>query len=170
MKKYLLLIPALILCGQFFWLLAPLSDNNRKALTVPNFSLPALIDPEQTITHSDIKFQNIRIINFFASWCGPCKIEHPLLMELKKNNHPILGINYQDTRESALLFLENTGNPYQLSAWDKKGMTGLSWGIMSIPQTYVIDANGLILYHKSGRLLPQDIDKHILPLLETSTD
>lgn len=163
MKKYLLLISGLILCGQFFWILSPSSNSRSVKPEIPNFSLPSLYAPDETITRSDLKAQNIKIINFFASWCGPCIVEHPLLMDLQKKNLQILGINYQDEKKAALMFLQDKGNPYTLSGQD---ITGLNWRVESIPQTFVINDDGEILYHKSGRILPEDIAMHILPLVE----
>ncbi len=171
MKRYLIIISGLIFCWQIIWIFSsddgPVSSE-KPAAHIPDFSLPSLSEPSQSIIRSDLKDQNIRIINFFASWCGPCRIEHPLLLELEQKGLPILGINFQDRQNSALLFLKNIGNPYKLTAWDKTGKLGARWGIMSIPQTFVIDEQGKILYHKSGRLHSDDITNHILPLLQGS--
>jgi len=169
MKKYLVAIAALIFIGQIFWIIR---TNDAAAIAeqatarFPDFTLPSLFEPDKNIVHADLKAQNIKIVNFFASWCGPCKVEHPLLMGLAGKNIAIMGINYQDNQKAARLFLKNKGNPYRMTAWDERGNQGMKWGIMSIPQTFVIDQKGHILYHKSGRLHPDDITKYILPLFK----
>ncbi len=181
MKKYLLIISGLILIGQFLLIMAFQDNSNYPGYEypgpeysipeysgqmLPDLALPDLFDPNRQINSKDIKSQNIRIINFFASWCGPCKIEHPLLMALTEKKMAILGINYLDGQATAAAFLKDKGNPYKLIAWDPKGSTEESWGIVSIPQTFVINEKGEILYHKSGRLHPEDVTEEILPLLQ----
>lgn len=171
MKKYLLIISGLILCGQTYWIMMPMNSApplTEAKVVFPDFTLPSLFNSQQIISPSELKKGNITVINFFASWCGPCKIEHPLLMELTRQGVSILGINYQDSEKSAQRFLKEKGNPYKLTAWDKKGTMGMRWGIMSIPQTFVINKKGHILYHRSGRLHPENITNDILPLLKNN--
>ncbi|HEC00245.1 MAG: DsbE family thiol:disulfide interchange protein [Emcibacter sp.] len=172
MKKYLIVLAALLFLGQIFWITQSHDaaiETGKNVARFPDFTLPSLFEPDKNIVHADLEAQNIKIVNFFASWCGPCKVEHPLLMDLAEKNLAILGINYQDSQKAARLFLKNKGNPYQITAWDERGNQGMKWGIMSIPQTFVIDQKGHILYHKSGRLHPDDITKYILPLFKNIT-
>lgn len=168
MRKLLLLVSVFILYTQVSWIFADnlLRDQQPQEIAiVPEFSLPILDNAEVTIDRSDLAGQNIRIVNFFASWCAPCKIEHPLLMDLADQNINILGIDYRDSPERAKQFLRDRGNPFHLTAIDQKGETGANWGFSSIPQTFVIDNQGRVLFHQVGRLNPDVIERSILPLL-----
>lgn len=169
MRKLLLLVSAFILFTQISWIFA---DNRLREqepweiLTMPNFSLPDLNEPSKLVNQDDIKKQDIRVINFFASWCGPCKIEHPLLIELAERDVKIVGIDYRDRPERAKQFLTTKGNPFSLVLTDQKAVSGKDWGFSSIPQTYVINDQGQVLFHQVGRLNPDIIEQSILPLLE----
>ncbi len=93
-------------------------------------------------------------------------MEHPLLMDLANKEVAILGIDFQDDQVLAQDFLEKAGNPYQITVWDNTGKLGPTWGIYSIPQTFLINSEGRVLYHKSGRLNSDDIKNNIQPLLK----
>lgn len=165
MKKYLALISAFIFSAQLLWIGQAYDDHSTSLDTIPDFILPSMDIDGITINQDDLKHQDIRVINFFASWCGPCKVEHPLLMELADKGVDILGIDFQDDPDMARNFLETQGNPYLLTAGDPDATLGPSWGITSIPQTYVINEEGRVLFHKSGRLNAEDVVSHIQPLL-----
>ncbi|MCF8473632.1 MAG: DsbE family thiol:disulfide interchange protein [Emcibacter sp.] len=169
MKKSLLLIAGLILVGQIVWILITHNTtvkNSDNAVIIPDFSLPSLFEGENLVQRSDLISQNIRVVNFFASWCGPCKMEHPFLMDIKQKNIKIMGISFQDSQDGSLKFLNDKGNPYHLSAWDGEGKTYYNFGIESIPQTFIIDDKGHILYHRQGRIRESDMTNDILPLLK----
>ena len=169
MRQYLLLLSGIIFCVQIYWIayVEPPKDTLDIPFSqVPEFNLPSLDIAGININKSDITNQNIRVINFFASWCAPCRVEHPYLLELASHDVDMLGIAYQDKEELAKKFLIDTDNPYLLTALDQNGVLGREWGISSIPQTFILDENGTIIYHKSGRLKRGDMDSDILPLLK----
>ena len=142
------------------------SLNNLSYEKIPIFSTKNLIDNNLILTNYDIK-DKITLINFFASWCLPCKIEHSLLMDLK-NNFPeltILGINHKDKKEDAVKFLSDSGNPYSFVGVDLDGMIGLEFGVFGLPETYLTNSLGDIIYKHSGPLSKEIIIKKIVPKL-----
>jgi len=98
-----------------------------------------------------LKSNKIKIINFWASWCLPCEVEHPILMGLsKKSDFVIIGINYKDTEEGSAQFLNEKGNPYDLIIIDDKGKMGIEMGLTGVPETFVVNDQGKIIYRIVG--------------------
>jgi cytochrome c biogenesis protein CcmG/thiol:disulfide interchange protein DsbE len=107
------------------------------------------------------------LVNIWASWCGPCREEHPLLMALAAApGVKIAGINQKDKPENAAGFLAELGNPYTMAGADTKGRASIEWGVYGIPETFVVGADGTILYKHVGPLTPQVTAEKILPLLQ----
>ncbi len=106
------------------------------------------------------------VVNFFASWCTPCRAEHSLLIELAENDVPIYGIAYKDKKADMKRYLEDLGNPYTKIGADIKGRAFIDWGLTGVPESFVIDGEGRIRYHHGGVLLPEDIKHTILPLIK----
>ena len=98
-----------------------------------------------------LKSNKIKIINFWASWCLPCEVEHPILMGLsKKSDFVIIGINYKDTEEGSARFLNEKGNPYDVVLIDDEGMLGIEMGLTGVPETFVVNQDGVIIYKIVG--------------------
>ncbi|MEC7734759.1 MAG: DsbE family thiol:disulfide interchange protein [Pseudomonadota bacterium] len=98
-----------------------------------------------------LKSNKIKIINFWASWCLPCEVEHPILMGLsKKSDFVIIGINYKDTEEGSARFLNEKGNPYDVVLIDDEGMLGIEMGLTGVPETFVVNQDGIIIYRIVG--------------------
>ncbi len=132
---------------------------------MPSFAGLALIEPEQTIRHLDW-VGTPGLVNIWASWCIACLDEHPLLMRLAElEQFPLHAINYKDEREDAIKWLINEGSPYQSIVHDLSGEIGIDWGVYGVPETYVLDARGIIQYKHIGPITPEDIDTVILPLI-----
>ena len=133
----------------------------------PDFSLPAI--QEQTPGLSSVNLNgDVSIVNVFASWCAPCRLEHALLMDLaEKDVVPIYGLNYKDEPASARRWLEKLGNPYARIGSDRDGRVAEEWDLFSLPQTYVIDQTGRTAYVHTGVLDQSVIDETILPLIDT---
>lgn len=131
----------------------------------PAFSLPMLSDPENQLTQKDFKDQ-VWLLNVWASWCVSCRSEHPVLNKLAKQHVvPIVGLNYKDTPHSAKLWLEQLGNPYQVSVSDLDGRTGIDYGVYGVPETFVIDKRGMIRHKHTGPVTTADIENTLLPLI-----
>ncbi len=126
----------------------------------PEFALPALRDDGQGLSSADLKGGGAKLVNVFASWCAPCRIEHPQLMEMAKAHGVTLhGIAYKDKPEDSRRFLEVLGDPFTRVGVDRDGRAAIDWGVYGVPETYVVDADGHIRYRHVGPLMPQDMEK-----------
>ena len=133
---------------------------------VPKFKLPPIVGRNDGFVTSDLAGK-VSLVNVFASWCGPCRAEHPILMQLAREGVPIYAINYKDKPEDALRFLADLGNPYDRIGADGTGRTSIDWGVYGYPETFVVDRTGRIRYKHIGPILPHDLDNTIRPILES---
>lgn len=140
---------------------SPLIDK-----AAPDFNLPRLHDPAAVISNKDMAGK-VWMLNVWASWCVSCRQEHPLLVDLARRGIvPIYGLNYKDTREEAITWLQRLGNPYLESAFDADGRVGMDYGVYGVPETYVIDAQGMIRYKQIGPVNADVLQDKILPLIQ----
>lgn len=130
---------------------------------VPAFTLPTLTDAEAQKTAADLDLRPA-LINVWATWCVACRVEHAYLNQLAENGITIYGLNYKDERDEALLWLERLGNPYRFNLFDAQGRLGLNLGVYGAPETYVIDAEGIIRYRHVGVMDEKVWQKKIVPL------
>lgn len=131
----------------------------------PAFVLPQLHVPGKQFSPADMKGK-VWLFNVWASWCVACEEEHPVLMELARQNIvPIYGMDYKDKRDAALAVLERRGNPYLMSVSDTDGRVGIDYGVYGVPETYVIDKQGVIQYKQIGPVTAENLRKKILPLV-----
>lgn len=131
----------------------------------PSFNLPQLHEPAKQFSQQDMKGK-VWLLNFWASWCASCKVEHPLFMALaRQNSVPIYGIDYKDNPDDGQAWLRNGGDPYVLSASDMDGRVGIEYGLYGVPETYVIDKQGVIRYKQIGPVTQQSLRETILPLV-----
>ena len=131
----------------------------------PAFSLPQLHSPQQSFAPEQMKGR-VWLMNVWASWCESCKDEHPLLVALSKQHIvPIVGLDYKDKREDAEGWLTKAGDPYDLSISDVEGRVGIDYGVYGVPETYVIDKQGVIQYKQIGPITQQSLQTKILPLV-----
>jgi cytochrome c biogenesis protein CcmG/thiol:disulfide interchange protein DsbE len=132
----------------------------------PEFALPPLEGRDQHgLSRADLGGEPM-LVNVFASWCVPCRIEHPLVARLAEEGVVVHGINYKDRPEDATAWLAELGDPYRLIGTDRSGRVGIDWGVYGVPETYVIDRDGRIAYRHVGPLQPQDLERTVRPLLE----
>ena len=133
--------------------------------SVPQFDLPALpglkTNGEEVLGLKSEDFKGkVTLINIFASWCAPCRAEHPVLMSLSKSpNLTMFGINYKDIDENALRFLGALGNPYDRVGTDQKGRTAIDWGFYGIPETLLVGPDGIIRYKIVGPIGPKKFNE-----------
>lgn len=131
----------------------------------PEFELPRLHEPARMTTNSDMQGQ-VWMLNVWASWCVSCRYEHPLLVELAREQIlPIYGLNYKDRREDAIAWLRNFGDPYVFSGFDMDGRVGMDFGVYGVPETYIIDREGVIRYKHIGPITADALQGKILPLI-----
>jgi cytochrome c biogenesis protein CcmG/thiol:disulfide interchange protein DsbE len=132
---------------------------------VPTFELPPLVAGKPGFGSSDLAGQ-VRLVNLFASWCVPCRVEHPILMQLaEQGTVPVYGINWKDRQADAIAWLAELGDPYARIGHDPDNKVGIDWGVYGVPETYVIDAEGRIRFKQVGPIFPETLKKTILPLI-----
>ena len=130
----------------------------------PRFALPPLLEEEQGFSTADLT-GHVSLVNTFASWCAPCRSEHPVLNALAKTGRvPIYGIDYKDKQAAAREWIAALGNPYTRIGADD-GRVGIDWGIYGVPETFVVDRTGRIRYKHVGPLSQADLERTILPLI-----
>jgi cytochrome c biogenesis protein CcmG/thiol:disulfide interchange protein DsbE len=134
---------------------------------VPEFELPPVAGREKGLAARDLRTGTVSIVNVFASWCGPCRIEHPLWMDLATTGRVALhGLNYKDAPENASAWLDRYGDPYARTGADRDGRVGIDWGVYGVPETFVIDRNGRIVFKHVGVMTRDVLDTRILPLID----
>ena len=131
----------------------------------PAFTLSTLNDPQVMFSPEQMKGK-VWLLNVWASWCPACKIEHPVLNDMSRRGiAPIVGLNYKDQRADAKRWLQQNGDPYQLSVWDFEGKVGIDYGVYGAPETFVIDKQGVIRFKQIGPITPEVLEKTLLPLI-----
>jgi cytochrome c biogenesis protein CcmG/thiol:disulfide interchange protein DsbE len=174
MRKSIYLLPLLLFFALAGYFAVPLLREGYDPQTLPS----ALIDkpaPAFDLTaldggaklDSDALKGHVVVVNFFASWCVPCRLEHPLLMRLAKEEKlPLYGIAYKDEVENTERVLAETGDPYRRIGVDLDGRVGIDFGVYGVPETYVIDKSGHIRKRFVGPLTAEVVDRELLPLLK----
>ena len=168
--RILYLVPVLVFAGLAALFMARLYSGDPSRLPsaligrpVPNFELPAVEglrgpsgEPVPGISTASLKGDKVTLLNVWASWCAPCRIEHPLLMDLAKDPSVRLhGFNYKDKPENARRFLGTFGNPFGFVGADESGRTAIEFGVYGVPETFVIGRDGTIRYKHVGPLTPE---------------
>lgn len=130
----------------------------------PQFDLPPLFPKERGFRTADLQGK-VTLVNFFASWCVPCREEHSALAQIPRSaGIELVGIDYKDPPEDASLWLEELGNPYLAVAADAEGKAGINFGVYGVPESYLIDQQGIIRFKQTGPLTPKIIQSRVIPL------
>jgi cytochrome c biogenesis protein CcmG/thiol:disulfide interchange protein DsbE len=171
LRRLLFVLPAVIFVGVGIGLAVGLTRDPStlpSALIdhpVPEFALPPLPGRNGPgFSSADLK-GGVSLVNVFASWCVPCRVEHPLLRTLAREGATIYGINYKDPAENAAGWLAELGDPYRAVGADRDGRVAIDWGVYGVPETFVIDRERRIRYRFVGPLQPRDLDETLRPLL-----
>lgn len=130
----------------------------------PDFALPGLGGSPQPITPAAWRGRTV-LVNFFASWCAGCRVEHPLYMQLAQEGVELVGIAYKDAEPDTQQWLQRLGNPYRSIVVDATGSAGLDWGVYGVPETFVVSPSGSILYKQIGPMTLADWEQKVKPLL-----
>ena len=170
--RIIFLLPLAVFTGLAIWFAIGLTRDPSNIPSVlidkpvPEFELPALLDDVPGFATGDFGGEVV-LVNVFASWCLPCRAEHPILMRLAEDDVlPIYGLNYKDEKEDAIAWLAELGNPYDRIGHDLSGRVGIEWGVYGVPETYLIDRRGIIRYKRVGQLYPELVNDTILPLID----
>ncbi|MGZ8249471.1 DsbE family thiol:disulfide interchange protein [Methylomagnum sp.] len=164
MPRLILILPPLVLAaiGLLMWYGMGLDPNGLPspflAKPLPKFSASTLAEPPAILTNQDIK--GPALLNFWASWCAACRDEHPLLLAVaRKKDVAIYGVDYLDLRDPAQVWLNREGDPYRQIVFDDGGTLGNTLGVLGTPETYAIDAGGVVRYRHVGALTPEVWEK-----------
>jgi cytochrome c biogenesis protein CcmG/thiol:disulfide interchange protein DsbE len=135
--------------------------------SVPQFSLPPVKGRSLGLSTADLRGE-VSLVNVFASWCVECRLEHPLIMQLKAEGVvTIHGFNYKDKPDDAARWLNSLGDPYTRTGADINGRAGIEWGVYGVPETFVITKGGHIAYKNIGPLSAEVLEKKIIPLIQS---
>jgi cytochrome c biogenesis protein CcmG, thiol:disulfide interchange protein DsbE len=168
----LMLAPPLVFAGlaAMFWFGMAREDPDQLPSALEGRQAPAIevtqLGPDTPVTDADLRQGDVTLVNFWASWCAPCRVEHPNLEALADEGLIIFGVNYKDKPENAMGFLEELGNPYAAMGADVSGRMGLNWGLYGVPETYVIDGAGNIVLRHAGPITQRVIETSIRPAIE----
>jgi cytochrome c biogenesis protein CcmG/thiol:disulfide interchange protein DsbE len=134
----------------------------------PTFDLPAIQGQPATGGLSSVRLTgDVTLVNVFASWCIPCKAEHPVITRLSREQGvTVFGINYKDKPKDALTWLARNGNPYAAIGADQDGRVSIDWGVYGVPESYLIDRQGRIRFKHVGPLTPQVVEEQLLPMVK----
>jgi cytochrome c biogenesis protein CcmG/thiol:disulfide interchange protein DsbE len=171
MAKPLLWLPPLLFAALalLFFVGMQRSDPDQLPSAMVGREAPAVkVVPLGTgpqLTDALLRAPGVKLVNFWASWCAPCRVEHPLLAELAGEGVVIHGVNYKDKPQAALGFLDELGNPFAAMGADDTGRMGLDWGLYGVPETFVIDGEGKVVLRHAGPLTRRVLDETIRPAL-----
>lgn len=164
------LVPVLVLVGLIVLFAVGLHHDPREVPSpligkpAPAFRLP-LLGEENLASEADLKGRPL-LVNFFASWCEGCQVEHPVLMKLAQEQQvEIVGVDYKDALPDITRWLQRHGNPYRKIVLDAQGTAGLDWGVYGVPETFVLNAEGVIVYKQIGPMTEDAWREKIAPLL-----
>jgi cytochrome c biogenesis protein CcmG/thiol:disulfide interchange protein DsbE len=172
MRRYLpYLVPLALFVGLAAFLLRGLWLDPREIPSpligkpVPEFSIPQVRNPSATFSHRDL-LGKVSLVNVWATWCVSCRAEHALLVRLGRSGQvPIYGIDWKDDRAKAAEWLQTLGDPYVFSGFDEDGRVAIDWGVYGAPETFVVDAAGIIRYKHAGPLSEELLQQTLLPLV-----
>ncbi len=172
MNRLLYLLPLLLLAGLgalFLIQMEKPNEGGRLPSALIGKPAPAIemkgLEPSPGFGPKDLADGEVKIVNFWASWCAPCRVEHSLFARLK-GRVQLWGVNYKDKPENALGFLDELGDPFERIGVDPEGRAALEWGVYGVPETYVVDGEGRIVWKHVGPLTPEAIRDDILPAVE----
>ncbi|HPG23625.1 MAG TPA: DsbE family thiol:disulfide interchange protein [Amaricoccus sp.] len=131
----------------------------------PSLAATTALRDDPAPTDADLRAPGVKLVNFWASWCGPCRAEHPMLEELAAEGQTIVGVNYKDDPANARAFLAELGDPFAAIGADRSGRTGLDWGIYGVPETFVIAPDGTILLRHPGPLTRDIVERRLRPAI-----
>lgn len=169
MVKPLILLPPVAFAGLAlaFWMGMHRQDSSlpstMEGRQAPPVEVTQLADMP-LVAQGDLTGPGVKLVNFFASWCQPCRVEHPMLDALAKEGVVIYGINYKDKPDDAVKLLAELGNPYAKVGADS-GRMALDWGVYGVPETYVIDGNGVVVLRWAGPITDRVLQDTIRPAM-----
>jgi len=126
------------------------------------------LDGYEGFTPEMLKTGEVSLVNFWASWCPPCRLEHPKLLEMQADGMSIIGVNIRDQESTATKYLTDDGNPFSAVPFDPAGRTSIDWGVTAPPETFIVDGDGTVLFRFAGPLVGSDYEQRFLPALKAA--
>ena len=170
----LMVAPPVIFVGLALMFYFGLQRDNPDALPSQIQGQPApavavaALGERALLTDAQLREGGVKILNYWASWCAPCRVEHPTLVQLSDEGIPIYGVNYKDNAANAEGFLDELGDPYAAIGTDFEGRMALDWGLYGVPETYIIDGDGTVLLRFPGPVTQRVLHETIRPVLEAA--
>ncbi|CAO3441513.1 Cytochrome c-type biogenesis protein CcmG/DsbE, thiol:disulfide oxidoreductase [Azospirillum argentinense] len=172
MRRLIYLLPLLLFVGVGVAFLRGFDRDPRDIPSAlidkpaPDFSLPPLPGHKEGLSNATLK-GDVTLVNVFASWCIPCKAEHPIITRLaREQGVTVRGINHKDKAEDAIAWLNRNGDPYASIGVDLDGRVSIDWGVYGVPETFLLDRQGRIRFKHVGPLTPQVVEEQILPMVK----
>ena len=172
MRRLVYALPLLAFAAIAVWFLFGLGRDPAKLPSalidkpVPQFVLPALEGGNGKGIATDDLRGRVTLVNFFASWCAPCKIEHPLLMRLAAEKRvAVLGVSYKDKAAESRRFLTQLGDPFAATGFDPEGRVAIDWGVYGVPETFVVDRQGRIRHRHVGPITDEALKGTLMPMI-----
>ena len=168
----LIILPHLIFFGLAILFILGVKRENPNNLPSVFINKPAppitetALKSFTSVSLDEIKSPNIKLVNFWASWCAPCRAEHPKLLELSEQGVQIIGVNFNDNEDNASLYLKESGNPFTSVAFDPSGKTAIDWGVTAPPETFIINSEGVVIFRFAGPLVGNDYENRFVPVLK----
>lgn len=172
--KPLVVLPLAVFAGLAGLFLGGMYRDNPDNLPSTFIGQPAPVLPETglpdipQLSAEDLRSGEVTVLNFWASWCPPCRAEHPVLKRMAENGIRVAGVNMMEKSEDAVSYLEKEGNPFFAIATDPNGRNRVEWGITAPPETFIIDGDGTVLFKFIGPLIGTDYERRFLPALEAA--
>ncbi|SLN59168.1 DsbE family thiol:disulfide interchange protein [Pseudooctadecabacter jejudonensis] len=172
--KWLLMIPVIVFAALAGLFAAGMFLGQGDELPSALIGEPApVVEVEEVeglplLTDEMLRDGEVKIVNFWASWCAPCRVEHPNLTALAQEGVPIYGVNYKDFDPNAAAFLEELGDPYVAVGSDKQGFYAIDWGVYGVPETFVLDGDGTILFRMAAPITSRELEGRLRPALEAA--
>jgi cytochrome c biogenesis protein CcmG/thiol:disulfide interchange protein DsbE len=167
----LMLVPPILfaaLAATFLWGMARQNPDDLPSAFVGKAHPPvpqATLPGKTALTDADLASGQVSIVNFWASWCPPCRAEHPKLKDLSASGLPVYGVNFRDDAGDAAAFLAEGGDPFSALGFDPRGRSALDWGVTAPPETFILSGDGTVLFRFAGPLIGSDYEQRFLPAL-----
>lgn len=176
MAKYLMFLPPILFAALAATFYVGMHRDPTHADDLPSTRIgqvaPALpatpLADFPSLTAADLTSGKVTLVNFWASWCPPCRAENPVLMKMAADGIRVVGVNFKDSAADASAFLASDGNPYLALAFDPKGRTAIDWGVTAPPETFIIAGDGTVLFRFVGPLVGSYYDQVFVPALKAA--
>lgn len=169
MWRYYLPVAGLLLLGVVFYLGLGRNANELPSPFIgrpaPTFALPTLDDPAVRLTEADLRGR-VSLLNVWGTWCPECRTEHPVLMRIAESGVPVYSINWKDDDDLARRWLDRFGDPYVKTGADREGQAAIDWGVYGAPETFVVDAEGIVRFKHIGPITPQVWQEKLQPIID----